>query len=156
MTDGLGGDVVEVGCWEGRSTVALARAVFPADVIAVDTWEGSPGEESFDLAHTDGRDVYATFLHNVGELTAGNVQPFQMSWEEFFTNVPGPIRFLHIDAEHTYDQVTGNIRAALPHMVDGAIMCGDDAHHPPVLAAVYDIFGAENVTRTATLWWVQL
>lgn len=34
----LEGRVVEIGSWEGRSTVALANAVWPTTVDAVDTW----------------------------------------------------------------------------------------------------------------------
>lgn len=145
----LEGDVVEVGCWEGRSTVALANACYPTTVRAVDTWLGSPGEISFKLAAE--RDVYAQFLTNVEEQTAGNVIPFEMGWDEYFCKHAGPTRFLHIDAEHSYGQVRGNIEAALPHMVPGGIICGDDNHHPPVREAVSDVLG--NAYLIATLWW---
>jgi predicted O-methyltransferase YrrM len=150
-TERLPGAVVEVGCWEGRSTVALARAVYPAIVHAVDTWAGSPGEISADLAAE--RDVYTTFIDNIAELTEGNVQPHVMGWREFFAERgPAPIRFLHIDAEHTEVEVFDNIAAALPMMVPGGIMCGDDAHHPPVRRAVLRHF--PRAQRVASLWWV--
>lgn len=144
----LPGDVVEVGCWEGRSTIAIANAIAPATVHAVDTWQGSPGEISADLAA--GRDVYATFAANVAELTAGNVQPHRMGWREFFADRTDRIRFLHIDAEHTYVEVRDNILAALPLLVRGGVICGDDAHHPPVVKAVLETLG--NARVTASLW----
>ena len=147
----LDGAVVEVGCWQGRSTVALARAVHPAIVHAVDTWQGSPSEISAELAAE--RDVYTEFIDNITELTEGNVTPHIMGWREFFeTRGPAPIRFLHIDAEHTYTEVFDNIAAALPMMVPGGIMCGDDAHHPPVRRAVLRHF--PRAQRVASLWWV--
>jgi hypothetical protein len=108
----VAGDVVEVGCWEGRSTVALANAVHPAKVHAVDTWQGSPGEISADLASE--RDVFHTFLSNIGGLTAGNVVPHAMGWRDYFNEHRAPVRFLHIDAEHTFREVFDNIEAALP------------------------------------------
>lgn len=144
----LTGDIVECGCWEGRSTIALAEACHPEWVRAVDTWQGSPGEISETLAGQ--RDVEAQFLAN----TAGmNVTPFRMDWREYFTNHAGPTKFLHIDAAHDFVSVRDNIAAALPHMVAGSVMCGDDAHHPPVRNAVLDAF--PNAKAIATLWVAQ-
>lgn len=147
-TGHLHGRVVEVGCWEGRSTVALATAVRPHTVHAVDTWEGSPGEVSWDLAHTEGRDVYGTFLDNVKDL--GNVEPHRMTWQDYFAADTSPVKFCHIDAEHTYEQVKGNILAVLPLLVPGGYLVGDDAHHPPVVEAVSELL--PGWWRDATLW----
>lgn len=144
----LEGDVVEIGCWEGRSTIALAAACKPAMVHAVDTWNGSPGEISASLAGE--RDVYATFLENTEGL---NITPHRMGWRAYLPT-SGPIRFLHIDAQHTYPEVRDNIAAALPLMVPGSVMCGDDQHHPPVRQAVLEAFPTALVN--ASLWWVQL
>lgn len=151
-TTGVVGDVVEVGCWQGRSTVALARAVAPDTVHAVDTWQGSPGEISADLAAE--RNILHSFLENIAELTSGNVVPHVMGWREYFADHRHPVRFLHIDAEHTYREVADNIDEALPLMASGSIMCGDDAHHPPVAEAVLERF--PDASRTASLWWVKL
>lgn len=150
----LEGAVVEVGCWEGRSTCALANAAHPETVHAVDTWNGSPGELSAKLAAEAGRDVYATFLANVAELTAGNVVAHRMGWRDYFALnhcQSTPIKFLHIDAEHTYTEVRDNIEAALPLMAAGGIICGDDNHHPPVQQAVIDTLGDAGLL--ATLWY---
>lgn len=150
----LTGAVVEVGCWEGRSTVALANACHPETLHAVDTWRGSPGEISAKLAEE--RDVHATFLDNIAELTNGNVTPHRMGWRDYFALnhcQSTPIKFLHIDAEHSYEEVRDNITAALSLMVRGGIICGDDNHHPPVQQAVVDTLGDAGVM--ATLWyWV--
>ena len=147
-TTHLQGDVVEIGCWTGRSTVALANAAYPAVVHAVDTWNGSPGEISAELAAE--RDVYSQFRANIEAFTAGNVIPHRMGWREYLPT-SGPIRFLHIDAEHSYVEVRDNILAALPLMVPGGVICGDDNHHPPVQEAVIDTLG--GFRTTASLWW---
>lgn len=147
-TNHLDGDVVEVGCWEGRSTVALAAAVLPATVHAVDTWQGSPNEISADLAGA--RDVLHTFLGNMTELTDGNVVHHVMGWRDYFADHRDPIRFIHIDAEHSYREVFDNIAEVLPLMVSGGVICGDDVHHPPVQQAVFEQLG--GVAVTATLW----
>lgn len=141
----LSGDIVEVGSWAGRSTVALAKAV-DETVHAVDTWAGSPGEISAELAAE--RDVYAQFLANVEGL---NVKPHRMGWEQYFDEHRDPVKFCFIDAEHTYENVTANIAAVRPLMVPGGIICGDDVHHQPVLQAVVEAFPA--ATAEATVWW---
>lgn len=146
----LDGNLVEVGCWTGRSTVALAKACTPAVVHAVDTWQGSPGEISAELAAE--RDVYAQFCRNVGPL--GNVVAYRMGWRDYFAKYAQPTRLLHIDATHTYEEVRDNLIEALPHMVAGGIVCGDDVHHPPVQAAILEVLGDTNTA--ATLWWKQL
>lgn len=150
-TFGVEGRIIEVGCWEGRSTIGLARTCAPEPVHAVDTWQGSPGEVSAELAAQ--RDVYATFCDNVEKATAGNVVPFRMDWRDYFAVVHGQIRFLHIDATHSYDEVRQNIEAALPDMAVGGVICGDDRHHPPVAQAVFDTLGAYQFE--ANLWWWQ-
>lgn len=152
-TSGVPGSIIEVGCWEGRSTIALGNAVAPEWVYAVDTWQGSAGEISAELAAE--RDVFATFLENIRLLGKGNIAPMRMDWREWFDRNRQPIRFLHIDAEHSYQEVRDNIAAALPVLSPGAIICGDDAHHPPVKQAVLDTLGP-NTNTIATLWWKRI
>jgi predicted O-methyltransferase YrrM len=146
----LSGAVIEVGCWQGRSTCALANAAHPEIVHAVDTWVGSPGEISADLAA--GRDVFAEFNHNVKVLTHGNVETHRMGWREFFDGYTSRVKFIHIDAEHTYSEVSENIEAVLPLMVPCGVICGDDAHHEPVRQAVLDTLGDGFVSASLWIW----
>ena len=153
----LEGDIIEIGSWEGRSTVALANACHPATLHAVDTFEGSPGEVSAELATSrllTKQNVHATFQRNVADLTEGNVEAHRMGWREWFKETDTPLRFVFIDAEHSEIEVRENIEAALTRMVPGGIICGDDAHHPPVQKAVLDTLG--DAMRVATLWYHQV
>ncbi len=141
------GRIIEVGSWEGRSTIALAHAT-DRPIHAVDTWAGSPGEISAELA--EGRDVYQTWLSNVGMTTDGNVVEHRMGWREYRELDDSPVALLFIDAEHTYREVADNIDAYLPLMSPGGIICGDDAHHPPIVQAVSERF--PGAYRVASLW----
>jgi len=143
------GVLVEFGSWEGRSTCAMARAAYPRPVLAVDTWEGSPGEISAKLAAQ--RNVFAQFQANVRQWTRGNVKPYVMGWREFVAFNEFPIALAFIDAEHTYREVFDNITAVLEHIQPGGVICGDDAHHPPVVQAVTECFGSD-VHYEASLW----
>ena len=144
------GMVVEFGSWEGRSTIALARAVHPRSVLAVDTWMGSPGEISAQLASH--RNVYAQFQANVRQWTKGNVVPYVSGWREFLGHEAEPVALAFIDAEHTYTEVRDNIAALLPLIQSGGVICGDDVHHPPVIEAVTEMLGTFETAATLWIW----
>jgi len=146
----IDGMIVEIGAWEGRSTIAMANAAYPRKVHTVDTWAGSPGEISSELAAE--RDVYATWQQNVKDGTRGNVKAHRMGWREFLPTVNEPIALAFIDAEHSYIEVRDNVSALLPMMAPGGIICGDDVHHPPVQQALEEVLDIRKVYLSATLW----
>lgn len=147
QTEQVPGRIIEIGSWEGRSTIALAHAT-RRPIHAVDTWEGSPGEISAELAA--GRDVYSRWVANVSMATEGNVVEHRMGWRDYRLLDSSPVALLFIDAEHTYREVADNIDAYLDLMSPGGIICGDDAHHPPIIQAVTERF--PFAYRTASLW----
>ena len=124
----LEGAVVELGCWEGRSTTAIANCCYPDTVLAVDTWAGNldenPDHPSVIAARE--RDVFATFATNMKRLTHGNVRPFVMKSTDFLAQARVPVKFCHIDACHDYPSVYADISSVMPLMVEGGVICGDD------------------------------
>ena len=122
------GEVIEIGCWEGKSTIRIANTLPTDKVLAVDTWKGNfnedPNHETVVAAKK--RDVYSRFRENIQAGTKGNVIPIRMDCHDFENMWFGDIKFLHIDACHDYKSVITTIRNLLPHMIKGGIMCGDD------------------------------
>lgn len=100
----LAGAVLEIGCWEGRSTISLANACAPEPLLAIDTWQGNfdedPNHASVLIARQ--RDVFATFQENVRQLAPGNVQPVRQDCHQFLAALAAPVKFCHIDASHDY------------------------------------------------------
>lgn len=141
----LGGSIVEFGSWEGRSSVALANAVAPLTVHCVDTWAGSPGEISAELAAN--RDVHSTFCENTAGL---NIEAHRMGWRDYVNG--GPVSLLFIDFEHTYQELFDCLTAYIPQMMSGGIICGDDWHHPPIQQALRECFDPNAVEILATVW----
>jgi len=144
------GIIVEIGSWEGKSTIALANAAYPRKVHACDTWEGSPGEISADLAAE--RDVYATWAANIRDNTRRNVIEHRMGWREFVPTITEPIALVFIDAEHSYREVFDNLEAVLPLLAEGGVVCGDDNHHPPVQQAIAELLDPTEVIMDASVW----
>ena len=132
------GEVIEIGCWEGKSTIRIANTLPTDKVLAVDTWKGNfnedPNHETVVAAKK--RDVYSRFRENIQAGTKGNVIPIKMDCHEFENMYKSErlkesgrfddIKFLYIDACHDYKSVITTIRNLLPHMIKGGIMCGDD------------------------------
>ena len=132
------GAIVEIGCWEGRSTVVLAHAAAPRAVHCVDTWRGNEAEGADHPSVTAAkeRNIFGTFHSNINRLTAGNTEHYMMDWREWIEDQTDPIAFLHLDAAHDYASVADCLRAVLPLCVPGAILCGDDYYAEGVRRAV--------------------
>jgi predicted O-methyltransferase YrrM len=129
---GIDGQIIEIGCWEGKSTIRLAKTCFPEVLICNDTWLGNVAEsQTTGVLHitekiVKERDVYATFLDNMELHTDGNYHVVKQDCIEWLKTYKDPIKFIHIDASHEYESVAETIRLALPHVVKGGILCGDD------------------------------
>lgn len=151
-TTGLPGEVIEVGTWQGLSAIPIARAVAPATLHVVDHWLGD-GEAAvgIDPSKTE-RDNYGIFLSNLREAHVTNVRVHKMGWREFAKEWDQPIRFLHIDATHSADEVADNIAALLPYAASHAVFCGDDYGFPEVSEGVHRQFPIVNSSENK-LWW---
>lgn len=149
------GELVEIGCWEGRSACVIAPVVAPRLLHCVDHWQGNGDEgdaESVRLAQE--RDVFATFMRNVELLTPGNIEVWRGSWQQWAAVWDKPIAFLHLDASHDYDSVHDCLVAVKPFLVSGALLCGDDGYADGVYRAVRDVFGEGNVRDVGNRLWV--
>jgi predicted O-methyltransferase YrrM len=144
------GALVEIGCWEGRSTVALAQAVAPRVLHCVDHWQGSDGEACAETAQE--RDVYETWQTNIRRMTIGNVQFDRQDWRDWIADWERPIAFLHLDAAHDYDSVYDCLVAIKPFLVPGALLCGDDAYADGVYRATRAALGESVGEINARMW----
>jgi len=128
----LVGDIIEIGCWEGKSTSHLANACAPETLICNDTWQGNVAESAITgITHVTElflkeRDVYTQFIKNMNVLTKQNYSIVKKDCIAWLRERKDPIKFIHIDASHEYESVHETIRLALPFMVPGGCMCGDD------------------------------
>jgi beta-1,4-mannosyl-glycoprotein beta-1,4-N-acetylglucosaminyltransferase len=124
----LRGAIVELGCWEGKVTIALANACHPESIIAVDTWAGSisesPDHVTVRLARE--RDVFAQFQTNIRVLTPGNVFVVRRDIQDCLAEWHESVKFVHIDASHDYWSVRRTIEKCLKWLVPGGVLCGDD------------------------------
>ena len=128
----LDGEIIEIGCWEGKSTIALANNCFPETLICNDNWLGNTQESLITgVTHVTEqilkvRDVYSIFINNMDIYTKQNYKVVKEDCIEWLKRFDGKIKFIHIDASHEYESVYETIKLVLPKMVKGAVLCGDD------------------------------
>jgi predicted O-methyltransferase YrrM len=149
------GDVVEIGCWQGRSTSFLARAVIESKngrMIVVDHFKGNAGEEHFYIMkENDLSDLEEGFLGNMS--WAGCSEPIEllnMSSAEAAGKIEGKgIRFLFIDGDHTLNGVEMDLSLFEPRLTGGAIVVFDDYTNgfPGVVEAANNFIKKVNAKR---------
>lgn len=139
-TCGRPGANVEIGCWEGRSTIALARALAGEPLHAVDHWQGWAGDATEALARS--RDVERTFRENIRAVRCRNIVVHRQDWRVWAASWTRRIKFLHLDAAHDEQSVYACLIALRPLLTAGALVCGDDYHTGGVQAATAAALGA--------------
>ena len=136
------GTLVEVGSWRGRSTAFLlveAHNKSPGiEVFAVDTWKGSPEQQSHPLVANG--TLFEDFQKNVAPV-GRRLVPLRMESPKaagFFPDAH--LDGCFIDANHEEEAVRADIVAWLPKIRPGGILAGHDhdCFWPGVEKAVKD------------------
>jgi len=123
---GKPGVLVEIGCWEGRSTAVIANACHPETLIAVDHWQGNVSESPDHLSARliRDRDVFETFRENMRTLTRANVTLQRAEALAYLRKAEGPIKFCHLDAANDFPFLREVLVALLPKLSPEGIICG--------------------------------
>jgi hypothetical protein len=145
--------IVEIGCWLGRSTRALADNTL-GTVWAVDTWHRSSPELLGELdLHPRGW-LWAEWQRNLASRT--NVIPVRLNSLEAAEVLRGEkFEFVFIDAAHDYRSVCDDILAWSRLVAPSGLLAGHDYHgdYPGVGKAV-DKLCQERQLGPGSIWWV--
>lgn len=108
-----GGRIVEIGSFQGRSTIVLALAADPTvEVVAIDPHAGNDrGPQEIDGFAEQAADDHARFEAN---LTAAGVRDrvthLRKLSDDALADVTGPIDVLYVDGAHRYGPARADIR----------------------------------------------
>lgn len=134
------GDMLEVGSYQGRSTVLLAS--LKRTLHCVDPWDDSfntevPGDVSF-----------KKFIANLAERGITNVVPYRMHIADW------PLRevsFAYLDGDHTYSGTLEQVRVAVD--CGAVVIAVHDTHDPQVSRACEEMLGRPHeVVETMAVW----
>ena len=169
---------IDVGCFVGTSSIAIARGIVPEGrLVAIDTFEGtSGGEETVNVSQLDQlRDILGHF-HDLDiqcSVIIGRCEEVVLFIEDEVAD------FVFLDASHNYTAVKRDIEQWYKKVKPGGILAGHDfecpasqcnqeyllAHceedytdeggdgkHYGVIRAVCEIFG-DDVDYAMRIWW---
>lgn len=121
------GDILEIGSFKGRSTVALAfvaRHYASGKVLAVDP-HTAPSTTDPDLhGQSTTFDDFRSNLSRAG--VSDVVEAHRMYSRELAVDFARPLRMLWIDGDHTLEGARADIRLFLPRLVPGGILAMHD------------------------------
>jgi predicted O-methyltransferase YrrM len=138
--------IVEVGSYHGRSTRALGDHT-QGIVIAVDTWTGPIGANERDVLPS----FYETFKTNLSDLIEiGIVLPvLPVESLKYIADSPD---LVFIDADHTYEGVSKDIKFWLPKIKKGGMISGHDFFYPDVAQAVQELVPNFQLAPQTNIW----
>jgi predicted O-methyltransferase YrrM len=124
------GDVIELGCWQGRSTTFLAQACKDTGngvVHVVDTFRGNPGNEAAYQVAPDLQRSFEGHMQRLGLADHIRVYPGRSQDRAAeVTAAAAGARMLVVDAEHTYDAVHAELDLYADALAIGGILAFDD------------------------------
>lgn len=139
--------IVEIGCYKGRSTRALAdntRGI----VLTFDNF-GGPTE----IEVPNREEIYNEYQRNTFD--CNNIITFRENHREIFYTGPDA-DMIFIDGAHGYHAVLSDIRYWIDHLQPNGLICGHDygSDWPGVDKAVREIFG-EPERGPGSIWFRQ-
>lgn len=125
-----GGRIVEIGSFQGRSTIVLAMASDPAvEVVAIDPHAGNDrGPQELDGFTAEAEDDNARFEANLA--AAGvreRVTHLRAFSDDALADVDGAIDVLYIDGAHRYAPALADIRQWGSRVADGGTLLIHDS-----------------------------
>lgn len=127
------GVIVEIGSWQGKSTVCLAgasEAGSRVQIYAIDPHQDSYVHEDF---WGKGISTFGIFKKNIESAGISSlVHPIVSKSEEAVRGWNKPIEFLWIDGDHRYNEVKKDFDLWSPFVVDGGIIAFHDSSYDDV------------------------
>ncbi len=145
--------IVEVGCWLGKSTAAMAVEILNSGKsIRFDVVDHFEGSDDFpaDIVPDDPR---STFLVHIATVRQAIHDIHEcLSWKAASRYSDDSLDFVFIDASHDRESVGNDLSAWWPKVRPGGILAGHDYDQPGVESAVDDRFGV-SVERVSRRCW---
>ena len=124
---GVGGPVVEIGPFEGRFFIALAKSLAPGEVaLGIDLFDWPNPEVKDRFEANCARHGVPAASHIVWKADSRAMRPAELL-DKLGGRRP---RFIHIDGEHSRKVLTGDLELATAVMAPEGILVLDDMLHP--------------------------
>lgn len=112
---------LEIGAFEGRSTVFISELKNTKSIKTVDTWKGS--DEHNKVSFTK---VFKNFKKNIKSAKKNNINFFKETSDEFFKKNKSYYNLIYIDGSHEYSQVKKDFENSFYFLEkNGYLICDD-------------------------------
>jgi predicted O-methyltransferase YrrM len=119
------GSIVEIGSWEGKSTIWLARGAQQGQrvpVYAIDPHTGAANPEPGQAVWT-----FDNFRRNIRHAAVDDlVVPLVMTSAAAARDFDAPVELLFIDGAHEYEDIRTDFVLWFPRLIDGGIIAFHD------------------------------
>ena len=123
---GISGHMAEIGTFEGRFFIAMALALQPGERgVGIDTFEW-PSPKVRDKLHAH----MARLGVRTGDMTILTANSENLGPADISRPLGGPVRFSHIDGDHTPKALKHDLDLAYAVMHPKGVVCLDDMLHP--------------------------
>jgi predicted O-methyltransferase YrrM len=129
------GEALEIGCYKGCSTIFLAKACLKKGIrkiYAVDLFTGTPSwKQDIDTQKSTKQRLKSYGLEEAVTLIRGDSRT--QAWDR-------AIDVLHLDGDHTYEAILGDLRKYVAFLTPGGIVIVDDydSDHAELKKAVHE------------------
>lgn len=150
LVDHLSGDIVEIGSYRGKSTIALGfgsslMSTKKRPIYAIDPFIAEPDSQYY---QDYGYDIFWNNIKNHG--LEDSVIPIKKFSTEAYRDCPESIAALFIDGDHEYSSVKHDIIHYTPRVVKGGLIAFHDyGIWPGVSKAVLELYSNENYEHFA-------
>jgi predicted O-methyltransferase YrrM len=125
----VGGDVLEIGAYYGRSAALLGHELQPGERLVI--CDPLEVEEAYRYPEPLTEAVLWRTISTVNpNLDRSKVQLVQSSSRELRLGPDEWFRFVHIDGSHQYEDALHDLRLAAEHTLSRGIIAVDDYEHP--------------------------
>ena len=115
-------DILEVGSYEGRSSIFFLKNFMNSNIICVDTWEGSDEHDEFNF-----KQIEKNFDYNTSNFQMNNfLIKKKMTSNEFFKNNKKIFDLIYVDGDHSSHQVKIDINNSWDSLKSGGFLILDD------------------------------
>jgi hypothetical protein len=129
-TEGVRGNLFEIGVHHGKSTVLLARSMQKREVLGVcDIFENQGLNR--DASGKGDREIFLGHMHSLGKMDEAGLKIFSKSSAELTADdTSTTCRFFHIDGGHWPEIVLSDLKTADRALIPEGVVAVDDVFNP--------------------------